>query len=87
MTGFQTCALPIYIDNVIQLIRSCNSDGEVIEKLMSVYNLNEAQAEGIAEMKLRRLAKIEKIALENEKKTLMEKMDELQGILDFAPSY
>lgn len=69
------------IDNVIKLIKGSESAAAAKTSLMSKYNLSEAQAKAILDMKLSKLAKLEKIELENEKKDLIAKSDELNQIL------
>lgn len=69
------------IDNVIKMIKSSESAAAAKTILMAAYNLNEAQAKAILDMKLSKLAKLEKIEIENEKKDLLEKSDELNQIL------
>ena len=69
------------IDNVIKLIKSSESAAAAKTSLMAAYKLNEEQAKAILDMKLSKLAKLEKIELENEKKDLIAKADELNQIL------
>lgn len=69
------------IDNVIKLIKSSESAAAAKEQLISKYKLTENQAKAILDMKLSRLAKLEKIELENEKKELLSKITELNSLL------
>ena len=69
------------IDNVIKLIKSSESAATAKTSLMAAYNLNEEQAKAILDMKLSKLAKLEKIEIENEKKDLIAKAEELSQIL------
>ena len=69
------------IDNVIKMIKSSESAAIAKTMLMAAYNLNEAQAKAILDMKLSKLAKLEKIEIEDEKKELMAKSEELNQIL------
>ena len=69
------------IDNVIKLIKSSESAAAAKTSLIAAYKLNEDQAKAILDMKLSKLAKLEKIELENEKKDLIAKADELNQIL------
>ena len=69
------------IDNVIKLIKASESAAAAKTALMTQYKLSEAQAKAILDMKLAKLAKLEKIEIENEKKDLIEKADELNQIL------
>ena len=69
------------IDNVIKLIKASESAAAAKTALMTQYKLSEAQAKAILDMKLAKLAKLEKIEIENEKKDLIKKADELNQIL------
>ena len=69
------------IDNVITLIKTSESAAAAKEKLMSKYGISENQAKAILDMKLSKLAKLEKIELENEKKDLINKINELRVLL------
>lgn len=69
------------IDNVIKLIKSSESAAAAKTALMSQYKLSEIQAKAILDMKLSKLAKLEKIEIENEKKDLVKKSEELSQIL------
>ena len=69
------------IDNVIKLIKSSESAATAKTALMSQYNLSEAQAKAILDMKLSKLAKLEKIEIENEKKEKMLEAERLEDIL------
>lgn len=54
------------IDNIISLIKASDSSKDAISKLINKYNFTERQAKAIVDMKLGRLAKLEKIELNNE---------------------
>lgn len=69
------------IDNVIALIKKSESAAVARVKLMSQYNLTEVQAKAILDMKLSKLAHMEKIELQNEKADLMREADRLSNIL------
>ncbi len=69
------------IDNVIKLIKESSSAATAKQNLISKYNLDEIQAQAILDMKLSRLAHLEKMELENEKKELLEKIGSLQILL------
>lgn len=69
------------IDNVIALIKGSESAVAAKISLMAKYHLSEIQAKAILDMKLSKLAKLEKIEIENEKKDLLTKADELNQIL------
>ena len=70
------------IDNVIDKIKKSESAAVAKEMLMTSYNLNEAQAKAILDMKLSRLAKLEKIELEQEHKDLISKLEKLNAIIN-----
>ena len=69
------------IDNVIALIKASESAAAAKTALMAKYKLSEVQAKAILDMKLSKLAKLEKIEIEDEKKELMAKSEELNQIL------
>lgn len=69
------------IDNVIQLIKKSSSSNEAKENLRKKYNLNEEQAKAIVDMKLGKIANLEKIELENENKELVETIKNINEIL------
>lgn len=54
------------IENIIALIKSSPSAAEAKDKLMQTYNFTEMQAKAILDMKLARLANLEKVAVNNE---------------------
>lgn len=69
------------IDNVIALIKSSESAAAAKVALMAKYGLSEAQAKAILDMKLAKLAKLEKIEIENEKAELEIELARLNTIL------
>ena len=69
------------IDNVIALIKASESAAAAKTALMAKYKLSEIQGKAILDMKLSKLAKLEKIEIEDEKKELMAKSEELNQIL------
>lgn len=69
------------IDNVIAMIKSSDNAAAAKQKLIEKYKLTENQAKAILDMKLSKLAKLEKVELENEKKELLKKQDELNSLL------
>lgn len=69
------------IDNVIALIKKSESAAVAKTNLMAKYNLSEAQAKAILDMKLSRLARLEKIEIEEEKKEKLLEADRLETIL------
>lgn len=69
------------IDNVIALIKKSESAAVAKTNLMAKYNLSEVQAKAILDMKLSRLARLEKIEIENEKNEKLLESERLEGIL------
>ena len=69
------------IDNIITLIKKSASAAAAKTALMEKYNLSEVQAKAILDMKLSKLAKLESVEIQNEKKELLEKFDSLSQIL------
>ena len=70
------------IDNVVALIRKSENKADARANLIKKYSLTTAQADAILDMKLSRLAHMEKIALENELVERKERALYLQKILD-----
>src|SRR6478672_3890827 len=70
------------IDEVIQIIRSSDEAAAARERLMSIYDLTEVQANYILELRLRQLTKYSRIELEKEQEELRREIAELQAILD-----
>ncbi len=69
------------IDEVIQVIRTSDDTATARERLISVFDLSQAQADYILEMQLRRLTKFSRIELEKEQETLKREIEELEAIL------
>ncbi len=69
------------IDEVIQIIRSSETDREAKDTLMERFKLSEKQSEAILEMKLRRLTGLEREKIEAELKELRERIDYYQRVL------
>ena len=69
------------IDNVIALIKKSESAAAAKVALMNQYHLSEVQAKAILDMKLAKLAKLEKIEIENEKKELETELARLNTII------
>ena len=69
------------IDNIIALIKKSESAAAAKIALMSKYGFSEAQAKAILDMKLSKLAKLEKIEIENEKSELEVELARLNAIL------
>lgn len=69
------------IDNVIQIIKQSKSSSEAKINLVQKYNLTENQVNAILNMKLNKLANMERIAINNELQEKKEKALELKNIL------
>ena len=69
------------IDNVIALIKKSESAATAKVALMNQYYLSEVQAKAILDMKLAKLAKLEKVEIENEKKELEIELARLNAII------
>ncbi len=67
------------IDEVIRVIREADAPKA---ELMAAFDLTEAQAEDILEIRLRQLARLEGIKIERELKDLQTERDGLQQLLD-----
>ena len=70
-----------HIDEVIQIIRSSQTTQIAKDRLIERFELSDAQAQAIVDMRLRALTGLEREKLENEHKELMEKIAELKAIL------
>ena len=69
------------IDNVIAMIKKSDSASAAKDALIAKYKFSEAQAKAILDMKLAKLAKLEKVEILNEKRELAAKGNELAQIL------
>ena len=69
------------IDNIIALIRKSANSSAAKDNLINKYNFTENQAKAIVDMKLGRLAGLERIELQNEKAELDKKYEEINSIL------
>ena len=70
------------IDNVIALIKSAESASAASILLQHKYLLSERQAKAILDMKLAKLAKLEKVELENEKVELEKLIQTLTALIN-----
>ena len=70
------------IDEVIQVIRASDDSAQAKERLMSVFDLSEIQAQYILETPLRRLTRYDRLELERERETLQREIAELTAILE-----
>ena len=69
------------LDEVIRLIRASKTPKEAREALMAAFDLDEAQAQAILDMRLQRLTNLEILALRKEYEELQKLIHRLQGIL------
>ncbi|MDE6320365.1 MAG: DNA gyrase subunit A, partial [Lachnospiraceae bacterium] len=69
------------IDEVISIMRSSRTTAIAKERLMERFGLSDAQAQAIADMRLRALTGLEREKLENEHEELLKKITELKAIL------
>jgi DNA gyrase subunit A len=70
------------IDEVIQVIRTSDDAAAARERLMSVFDLSETQANYILDMPLRRLTKYSRIELEAERESLQNSIAALTEIIE-----
>ena len=70
------------IDDVIAIIRSSDDAESARERLMTAFDLSEAQANYILELRLRRLTKFSRIELETERDELLATIASLREILE-----
>jgi DNA gyrase subunit A len=69
------------IDNIIELIKKSESAAKAKDGLITKYNFTEPQAKAIVDMKLGRLAGLEKIEIMEEKSELLQTISHLDAIL------
>ncbi|WP_052667068.1 DNA gyrase/topoisomerase IV subunit A [Nitriliruptor alkaliphilus] len=70
-----------HLDEVIALIRGSASAADAREGLQSRFGMSEVQAQAVLDMQLRRLAALERAALEDEYQQLQETISGLEAIL------
>lgn len=70
------------IDNIIALIKASESAAAAKNALVEKYSFTEPQAKAIVDMKLGKLAGLERIEIEQDKKDLLELIDSLNAILN-----
>lgn len=70
------------LDEVIAIIRSSNGKADSKEKLINRFEFSEAQAEAIVTLQLYRLSNTDVVQLKNEFSELVNKMEELNDILN-----
>ena len=69
------------IDEVIQIIRSSQTDQEASKRLMERFGLSKKQTDAILEMKLRRLTGLERDKIENELAELRKRINFYKAVL------
>ncbi len=69
------------LDAVIKTIRESPSADEAKERLMTRFNLSDAQSQAILDMQLRRLAALERQKIEDEHRQIMERIAHLDDLL------
>ena len=69
------------LDQVIHIIRASANAAEAKKNLMERFDLSDAQAQAIVDMRLRALTGLEREKLENEYKELMARIEQLKAIL------
>jgi DNA gyrase subunit A len=70
------------IDEVIAVIRASEDAAQARQRLITVFDLSEIQAQYILDTPLRRLTKYDRLELEKERQTLQREIGELTQILD-----
>lgn len=74
------------IDNIIKTIKASESAAAARVALQKQYQFTEAQAKAIVDMKLGRLANLEKVELQTEAKELHNEIAYLEGVLTSEPA-
>lgn len=69
------------IDNIINLIKNSKSSSDAVSNLIATYGFSELQAKAIVDMKLGKLAGLERIEIQNEKAELEETLKKLNAII------
>ncbi|OTA27632.1 DNA topoisomerase IV [Alloscardovia macacae] len=72
------------IDEVIEVIRSSDDADAAKNRLMTVFDLDDIQAQYILDLRLRRLTRMSRIELETERDDLRRRIEELSEILGSA---
>ena len=70
------------IDEVIQVIRSSDDASSAKDRLMTVFELSEIQAQYILDTPLRRLTRYDRLELEREREKLRDEIADLTAILE-----
>lgn len=69
------------IDNIIAKIKASESAAAAKTMLMNDYKMNEEQAKAVLDMKLAKLAKLEKVEIQNEKQELINTISKLHHFI------
>jgi DNA gyrase subunit A len=75
------------IEEVISIIKNSSDGASAKRALEEKYSLNEAQSKAILDIKLVRLANLEAVKVENEKKDLLAEIDEIDNLLSSTPAF
>ena len=70
------------IDNIIALIKKSESASDAVQNLIKQYSFTERQAKAIVDMKLGRLAHLEKIELNKEKEELTSTINQCKEVIE-----
>lgn len=70
-----------HIDDIIAIIKKSESSAAARVKLIEIYKFSEAQAKAIVDMRLGKLAGLEQIEVQNDKKELLAAIEEYNTIL------
>src|SRR3990167_1446772 len=70
-----------HIDEIISIIKKSKTEADAKEKLMSTFDFSDLQAQAILDMQLKKLTGLEREKLEEELKSLHERITYLEGLL------
>jgi DNA gyrase subunit A len=70
-----------HIDEIIAVIKKSEDRADAARNLIKKFKLSEVQAEAILEIKLHRLAKLERVEIEQELKDIEKRVKEWRGLL------
>ena len=73
------------IDNIIQKIKNSESAAKAKITLMTDYKMTENQAKAVLDMKLSKLAKLEKVEIQKEKEELLKTIEDLKKKINSEP--
>ncbi len=72
-----------HLDEIVRLIRASRNRDEARRGLIEAYAFSEKQADAILDMRLYQLTGLERDKVEEEHRTVVAKIEYLQGLLDF----